>query len=264
MEQGQDVNQQGSQATDQGAPNPAGNSAEPSGDRASQLKAWETANNNKAQQIAAEKRQLEAEKAAWAQQRNQYQGQPQGYSQQQAPQQQYQQGQSPQGYQNPQGQFLPSNYQDLVRELGVDAANQLVAAQNQQAGLVLSQLNPVMQRLEQNEVRMLVQGIDAKGKDLYGKEYQEKRNEVLNLIANGDPANGVPAGCTVEYAMFHLRGGEDGLRQRLTDQAYKQQEQKEQGNVSQQGAGPSQSAVTKTTGIDAAIAAAKKELGWVD
>lgn len=259
MTEGQDVNQQGSQAPTQGAPNPAGNSAEPSGDHASRMKAWETENNNKSQQIAAERKALEREKAEWSQGRSQhgnYPGQAQGF----------QQGNYPQGNQQGQNQQipLPSNFQELVNDLGYDTAMRVVAANNQQAGLLLSQLRPVVDQFQDAQVQFYLNNIDTKGEKLYGDEYKTNRDEVLNLITNGDRNRGVPPGCSIEYAMFVIRGGENGLKQRIVDQTYQKQEQKEQGNAGQQGAGPSPAAMQQVKGVDAAIAAAKKELGWQD
>lgn len=264
MTQGQDLNPQGSQsvpATNAAPePNPAGKSAEPTSDPSSRMKEWEAANNNKSQQLAAERRALENERAALQRERQTY---PQGYPQGQPQPGQY----APPPYGQPQGQqspqFMPANFQALVDEFGFKAASEMVAAQNQQAGLVLSQVQPLVQRLQANEYQQAVNGIDAKGERLYGKEYQDNRQEIFNLIANGDPARGIPQGCTVEYAMFMIRGGEEGLKQRLTDQVYQKQEQKQDGNTAQQGAGPSTSSAPQVSGIEAATIAAMKELGMM-
>ena len=101
------------------------------------------------------------------------------------------------------------------------------------------------------EYNTLVNTIEAKGARLYGDEWKAKGNEVMDFVKKFP-------GVKVEQAWNAVNGTtakQDGI-----DQAYKNQEVKEQANVGSQQVQP-QTAQADVNSIDDAVKAAMTELG---
>jgi len=186
---------------------------------------------NKTQQLAQERRAFEAERTAWERSRNQGnpsypQGQPQGYGQ---PHQ-------PQGYPQVQPQGIPQSpnpndpavFKSLVDQFGYDGAAAMHQAFNSITQPVQQQIAHAQQQLVQTQVMTLKSQISAKGKELYGQEWNGKSDQVMDKI--------MQYGCPLEEAWAIVNA--NSMRQAGTDAAYQAQQAKEAANVSQQTVAP--------------------------
>lgn len=255
-----------SQPDNASGPNGAGKPAEAGG--GTMTPSQQSDYYNKTQQLAADRRAFEQERAEFQAKQGRPSGQqgyqPQGPYPQQGPhgQPQGQFWQTPQGY--PQGQpgqfpqapqapvFIPPNYADLVREFGPEGAQAMVQTLNQPVQLVQQQIAQAEARLTAAELRTLETELNTKGKSLYGESWDKNGKEVMDLIK--------VHGLKLELAWNAING--DRARQEGADQAYQNQQQKQQAQVGQQGAGPSAQTVNAINDIDDAFNAARKELGF--
>lgn len=220
---------------------------------------------NKTQQLAQQRREFEAERTRFEDERNRFNSQypqqqngynPQGYtgypnatypntSGYAAPQagpvvpgMEYLQGQNPNN---------PHVYNNLVKELGFEAANSVLQSFNQLAAPFQQQMAQTNQVIQQIQIENLVSKIENKGKSLYGSEWDSKGNQAMDYVKK--------YGCSVEEAWAIVNA--PTIKQAAIDQAYQNQQDKTQANVGHQQAAPSRAEPVINTFGDAFAAAVR-------
>lgn len=200
----------------------------------------------KTQEIAEQRRQLEAERQEFLRQRQMLQSQPQ---------------QQPQNIpaQNPQ-----QDYQQLVDTFGVEAAQ--ILWRQQQFG---------QQQTQQTQLQLLTFQEDSKGRNKYGAEWDkhayvdpmtgQPRNKVLDLRMSINPLTG--QALTLEQAWVAANVSDIGsfqaqIEQQAKDKAYQEFLSKQQGTPASGSAPkPTSTAVGHAKSIDEAFNQAAAELG---
>lgn len=189
---------------------------------------------NKTQQLAQQRRELEAQRAQFEQERQGFFRQ-NGFPQQQPQGQGW--GQPTTGYpqpsypplQAPQLPIDPQVYARLVEQFGKEGADAQVQAIMQTTGSVQQQLAEARQLALQAQYSAAEQSVNIKGERLYGEEWKIHGPKVMEFIIR---ANGVP----LEQAWYAVRGPE--LIQQGRDAAYQAQQQKAEANVAQKSVQP--------------------------
>lgn len=214
---------------------------------------------NKTQQLAQQRREFEAERtsfeAEWNRFNPQYSQQSKSYPGQTPTQPAMGYGVSPtmpvvpgmeflQG-QNPNSQPVFNN---LVKELGFDAANSVLQSFNQYAAPFQQQMAQTHQIIQQIQIENLVSKIENKGKSLYGSEWDSKGDQAMDYVKK--------YGCPVEEAWAIVNA--PTLKQSAIDQAYQNQQDKTHANVGQQQAAPSRAEPVINSFGDAFAAAVRE------
>lgn len=200
---------------------------------------------NKTQQLAQQRREFEVERSKFEQERSgfvaqnpqaqqyyqnyygaqqpyNYQQPAPGYNQPDYPSIQAQQS----GFQNPTD---PQVFQTLVKELGFDAANATLQTFKSFTEPIQQQLNYAAQAFKQSQTNALIAELKATGREKFGEAFNARADEVIQKIIQ---YNGLP----LEEAWTLVNS--KNQQQAILDAAYKNQTQKENGNVATQGATP--------------------------
>lgn len=208
-------------------PNAAGKPSEPvtqSGMTSSQSVDY----YNKTQQLAQQRRELEAERNAWEQERARY------YQQNGNPQNQSYGGQYPAGQQtqSSQNQFFPQVdphvYANLVEQFGKDGADAQVRLIQQSTAPVQQQLAIAQEQARLAQITAYEQSLNLKGAQLFGEEWNTKGPDVMNFVKQ----YGIP----IEKAWYAVNG--EAIKQAGIDSAYQAQAAKAGNNVQQSNVQP--------------------------
>lgn len=201
---------------------------------------------NKTQQLAQDRRDFETDKADLEKQKQDFTSQSGQGAQFNQPLNQQPVQQQPQG--KPLGYQI---YQQLSNAIGEDAAESLLGQQQQQQNLSNQQIQQLATHMDQLEYNSIIRSLDEKGSRVYSESWKEKGQEVMTLVKQFP-------GMKLEQAWNAVNGTtakQDGI-----DQAYKNQEVKENANVGSQQVQP-QTAQADVNSVEDAVAAAMTELG---
>lgn len=226
---------------------------------------------NKTQDLAQQRRAFEAERqqfeierqnhsTSYGQQSGGFQGNNYFPQEPQTPfaQQPFQQQPQPQQnvQQNPNS---PEVFNKLVKELGYDAAVSVVQSFNQLTGPIQREIYEAKQQFEeakkiqnQLQVNAIMSDIHARGRELYGDEWKKRSDKVIQNIIT---YNGLP----LEKAWLLETAGT--MKQTAIDEAYSNQQQKNQANVAVQSNNPAQSGAPVINSFKDAFQAAAKQHG---
>lgn len=224
---------------------------------------------NKTQDLAqqrrafeAERQQFEAERQShsnnYGQSNNGLQGNNYFSQDPQAPftQQPFQQQPQQNANQDPNS---PEVFNKLVKELGYDAAVTVVQSFNQLTGPIQREIYEAKQQFEeakkiqnQLQVNAIMSDIHARGRELYGDEWKKRSDKVIQNIIT---YNGLP----LEKAWLLETAGT--MKQTAIDEAYSNQQQKNQANVAVQSSNPAQSGAPVINSFKDAFQAAAKQHG---
>jgi hypothetical protein len=175
---------------------------------------------NKTQQLAQERREFEAERQSWEQQRSQQHGTPQNYGQNQGYDGQYPAPQ-PQSF-TP--QLDPQTYAALVQEFGVEGANAQARAIQQSTAPVQQQLKAALEQARRAEIMSITQSLNLKGQSLFGaEEWKAKGEAVMQKVTR----YGIP----LEEAWYATNGAD--IERAAMDRAYQSQNTKQGANAQQ-------------------------------
>lgn len=204
---------------------------------------------NKTQQLAQDRRQFEAEKKAWEQERTQYQ-QPQGqaqngYFQNPVPA-------NPSGYPSGQQAFQanpsvppidPQEYANLVEQFGKEGADAQVRFLQKYTAPAQQLISVALQKAHEIDIKTVTQELNARGAQIYGDQWKEKGSAVIDLIGR----TGIP----MEQAWYAINGA--SIEQAARDKAYQSQEIKESANVGQSSVQPASTHAGKFNDFDSAF-----------
>ena len=204
----------------------------------------------KTQQLAQERRQFEAERAAWEQGQGRYQ-QPHG--------------QSTGGYfQNPNqsdpgylGNIAPQpglpipaisneEYAALVEQFGKEGADAQVRFFQKFTAPAQQLITHAIHKANEVEIKTLKSELDARGAQTYGEAWKQNGPAVLDLIGR--------TGLPMQQAWYAING--ESIEQSARDKAYQAQQMKESSNVSQSNVQPANTHTGSFKGFDDAFEAA--------